>query len=130
MRFPRVFTRGMSSPFADQTYESRVSEIREPNGKVVFHQDNVQVPSDWSQVATDILAQKYFRRTQVPDALSFGGGGRARTQKKRGAGLTAIFTPKFYLPKRFTWPRIITRNICCKTRPAFGAIFWRYTGII
>lgn len=66
MQIPRRFTKNLSSPYADQTFEVRKSEIREPDGRVVFSQDNVLVPKDWSQVATDILAQKYFRKTGVP----------------------------------------------------------------
>ncbi len=63
----RVFTLGLKGPYDDQKFEARRSEIREPDGRVVFAQDNVMVPSDWSQVATDILAQKYFRRAGVPE---------------------------------------------------------------
>ncbi len=66
MEIPRIFTRHLDTPYADQTYEKRKSEIREPDGRVVFLQENVCVPADWSQVATDILAQKYFRRRGVP----------------------------------------------------------------
>lgn len=66
MKVPRRFTASLLSPYADQSFEVRKSEIREPDGRVVFSQDNVLVPSDWSQVATDVLAQKYFRRTGIP----------------------------------------------------------------
>ena len=66
MQIPRRFTKNQSSPYADQSYEARKSEIREPDGRVVFCQENVMVPEDWSQMATDILAQKYFRKTGVP----------------------------------------------------------------
>lgn len=47
-------------------YEYRTSEIRNPNGDLVFQMKNVEVPAGWSQVATDILAQKYFRKKGVP----------------------------------------------------------------
>ncbi len=66
MEIPRIFTRPSESPYANQTFEKRKSEIREPDARVVFLQENVTVPTDWSQVATDILAQKYFRRRGVP----------------------------------------------------------------
>lgn len=46
----------------------RTSVIRNPNGEVVFEMKNVEVPSHWSQIATDILAQKYFRKAGVPQA--------------------------------------------------------------
>jgi ribonucleoside-diphosphate reductase alpha chain len=46
-----------------------VSEIRNPDGKVVFRLDNVEVPDFWSQVASDVIAQKYFRKAGVPARL-------------------------------------------------------------
>jgi ribonucleoside-diphosphate reductase alpha chain len=73
MQISRRFTKDLSSPYADQVFEVRKSEIREPDGRVVFGQDNVLVPKDWSQVATDILAQKYFRKTGVPSEGNGGG---------------------------------------------------------
>ncbi|TVQ69976.1 MAG: vitamin B12-dependent ribonucleotide reductase [Balneolaceae bacterium] len=50
-------------------FESRKSEIRNPDGSLVFLLENVMVPSSWSQVATDIIAQKYFRKAGVPARL-------------------------------------------------------------
>lgn len=47
-------------------YEYRTSVIKNPAGDEVFRMDNVEVPKEWSQVATDILAQKYFRKAGVP----------------------------------------------------------------
>jgi ribonucleoside-diphosphate reductase alpha chain len=49
-------------------FELRTSEIRNPDGSLVFQAKNIAVPRTWSQVATDILAQKYFRRAGVPVA--------------------------------------------------------------
>ena len=60
--------------------KSRKSEIREPDGRVVFSQENVNVPSDWSQVATDILAQKYFRR----NGIAPGGGEKSGCPEPKG----------------------------------------------
>lgn len=51
-----------SDPYAAMEWESRTSQILNPDGSVVFKMDNVRVPKEWSQVATDIMAQKYFRR--------------------------------------------------------------------
>ena len=79
MHIPRLFTKGLQSPYDGITFEARKSEIREPDGRVVFSQENVNVPSDWSQVATDILAQKYFRRNGIPPVSSDSG------TKKTGA---------------------------------------------
>jgi ribonucleoside-diphosphate reductase alpha chain len=66
MEIQRRFTRAGESPYAGITFEPRTSEIRNPDGTVIFHQDNVVVPRHWSQIATDILAQKYFRKRGVP----------------------------------------------------------------
>ena len=56
----------MSSVFDQFEYDYRSSVIRNPNGEVVFEMTNVEVPRAWSQIATDILAQKYFRKAGVP----------------------------------------------------------------
>ncbi len=66
MTIKRRFTQEGKSPYQGLKFESRRSEIRNSNGKVIFSQDEVIVPSTWSQIATDILAQKYFRKTGVP----------------------------------------------------------------
>ena len=66
MRVTRRFTLSTSSPYAGLEFVSRRSEIRNPDGTTVFEADGVLVPDGWSQVATDILAQKYFRKAGVP----------------------------------------------------------------
>ena len=66
LRFERRFTKEGVSPFDLFEYDYRTSIIRNPNGEVVFEMDNVEVPKQWSQIATDILAQKYFRKAGVP----------------------------------------------------------------
>ncbi len=68
MLFARRYTKGLKSPYDAFTFASRRSEIRNPDGKLVFEADDVQVPAGWSQVAVDILAQKYFRKAGVPAA--------------------------------------------------------------
>ena len=66
MRIQRRFTEPGRSPYdAIQFRESR-SEIKNPDGSVVFALERFRVPSHWSQVAADILAQKYFRKAGVP----------------------------------------------------------------
>ena len=62
----RYFTKKGESPFDAYQYEQRTSVIRNPSGELVFEMNNVEVPKSWSQVATDVLAQKYFRKTGVP----------------------------------------------------------------
>ncbi len=66
LKFSRYFTESNLSPFDQFIYEKRSSIIRNPSGDVVFEMKDVEVPITWSQVATDILAQKYFRKTGVP----------------------------------------------------------------
>ncbi len=66
MRIPRSFTKEGINPFDQFTYEKRSSTIKNPDGSIVFHMEEVEVPSFWTQVATDILAQKYFRKAGVP----------------------------------------------------------------
>ena len=69
MRIPRQFTREGRDAFAGITFTPRTSRIVNPNGSVVFEMKDVMVPEGWSQVAVDILAQKYFRRAGVPTRL-------------------------------------------------------------
>ena len=69
MRIERRYTQEGRSPYADIAFRLTVSEIRNPDGSVVFHADDVEVPQQWSQVAADVLAQKYFRKAGVPAHL-------------------------------------------------------------
>jgi len=66
MRIDRRFTVEGQSPYADIAFQKTSSEIRNPDGSVVFQLDELEVPESWSQVAADILAQKYFRKAGVP----------------------------------------------------------------
>jgi ribonucleoside-diphosphate reductase alpha chain len=66
MKIDRYFTQEGVSPYDLFTYEKRTSVIRNPAGDAVFEMKDVEVPASWSQVATDILAQKYFRKAGVP----------------------------------------------------------------
>src|SRR6187401_785789 len=69
MRIERRFTKDGQSPYAEINFRLTTSEIRNPDGSVVFRLDNVEVPEFWSQVASDVLAQKYFRKAGVPARL-------------------------------------------------------------
>jgi len=69
MNIKRHFTEGTSSPYEGIVFETRTSEIKNLDGSLVSKVKKAVVPSSWSQVATDILAQKYFRKTGVPAAL-------------------------------------------------------------
>jgi ribonucleoside-diphosphate reductase alpha chain len=66
LAFERQFTSDTINVFEMFEYDYRTSVIRNPSGEVVFEMTNVEVPKQWSQIATDILAQKYFRKAGVP----------------------------------------------------------------
>jgi ribonucleoside-diphosphate reductase alpha chain len=69
MRIERRFTAAGQDPYHGVEFRKAVSEIRNPDGSRVFHQPDIEVPAFWSQVACDILAQKYFRKAGVPARL-------------------------------------------------------------
>jgi len=66
MQIDRLFTQSEKDPLSSIEFVKRTSEIKNPDGTVVFKMDNVMVPATWSQVATDIIAQKYFRKAGIP----------------------------------------------------------------
>ncbi len=66
MKISRLFTKEGSDPLSGIEFVQRVSEIKNPDGTIVFRMEDVTVPKSWSQVATDIIAQKYFRKAGVP----------------------------------------------------------------
>ena len=69
MKIERRFTRAGQDAYASIAFATTTSEIRNPDGKIVFRNDAVEVPEGWSQVASDVLAQKYFRKAGVPARL-------------------------------------------------------------
>ena len=80
LQFRRKYTRDDVNVFEQFEYDYRTSVIRNPSGEVVFEMTNVEVPKQWSQIATDILAQKYFRKAGVPQAD--GSSGRETSVKQ------------------------------------------------
>ncbi|MEQ1681772.1 MAG: vitamin B12-dependent ribonucleotide reductase [Nitrospira sp.] len=66
MKIDRRFTSRRQNPYEGITFVKRSSEIRNPDGSTVFKLENIDVPEAWSQLAIDILAQKYFRKAGVP----------------------------------------------------------------
>ena len=62
----RVFTTPGSDPLEEVTYEKRTSRITNTNGSVVFEMEGAEIPKAWSQMATDIMVSKYFRKAGVP----------------------------------------------------------------
>ncbi|WID97183.1 vitamin B12-dependent ribonucleotide reductase [Bosea vestrisii] len=69
MRIERRHTTAGQSPYAAIPFRTTVSEIRNPDGSIVFRLEGIEVPEVWSQVASDVLAQKYFRKAGVPAAM-------------------------------------------------------------
>ena len=69
MRIERRYTKEGQSPYSTIPFRLAVSEIKNPDGSVVFRQTGIEVPEAWSQVAADVLAQKYFRKAGVPARL-------------------------------------------------------------
>jgi ribonucleotide reductase alpha subunit len=67
MKFARIYS-GPGDPYAGLTFEPRTSRIVNPDGSVIFEAKDVMVPTTWSQVAVDVLAQKYCRKAGVPTA--------------------------------------------------------------
>ncbi len=69
MLVERKYTKSGQDAYAEIEFRRATSEIKNPDGSVVFRLENIEVPASWSQVATDILAQKYFRKAGVPAVL-------------------------------------------------------------
>ena len=69
MHIERRFTKAGQSAYAEIEFRKALSEIKNPDGSVVFRLDDIDVPAQFSQVAADILAQKYFRKAGVPARL-------------------------------------------------------------
>lgn len=69
MRINRFFTEQGKDALSSLEFVKRTSEIKNPDGSIVFRMENVSVPKQWSQVATDIIAQKYFRKAGIPKLL-------------------------------------------------------------
>ncbi len=69
MKIERKFTTAETGAYGGVGFTTTTSEIRNPDGTVVFRNEAVEVPEGWSQVASDVLAQKYFRKAGVPARL-------------------------------------------------------------
>ncbi|MEM6623083.1 MAG: vitamin B12-dependent ribonucleotide reductase, partial [Pseudomonadota bacterium] len=69
MKIARKFTRKGKDAYSTIAFRKATSEIRNPDGSVIFQLKDFDVPKAWSQVAADVLAQKYFRKAGVPARL-------------------------------------------------------------
>lgn len=72
LTIPRVFTTVGADPLERVVYENRISRIVNTDGSVVFEMQGAEIPADWSQVATDIMVSKYFRKAGVPQVDATG----------------------------------------------------------
>src|SRR6516225_7353204 len=70
MHIARFYTIAGRDPYSTVPFRTASSEIRNPDGSIVFQAEGIEVPAEWSQVACDILAQKYFRKAGVPVRLT------------------------------------------------------------
>ena len=69
MKIERRYTKSGQDAYHGLDFRKAVSEIKNPDGSIVFRLEGIEVPASWSQVASDILAQKYFRKAGIPSAL-------------------------------------------------------------
>ncbi|MEX0284415.1 MAG: vitamin B12-dependent ribonucleotide reductase [Paracoccaceae bacterium] len=69
MKIDRKFTKAGQDAYEGVDFVSATSEIRNPDGSIVFRLEGIEVPASWSQVASDVIAQKYFRKAGVPARL-------------------------------------------------------------
>lgn len=107
MQHTRYFTRAKKGPFSEITFHTPASDIKNPDGSVVFSLDAVEVPNTWSQVATDVLAQKYFRKAGVPDKT--------------------VPVPEEGVPE-FLWPRVPAKNATFGSETSCKQVFHRLAG--
>ncbi|MFB3044088.1 MAG: hypothetical protein ACE1Y9_01265, partial [Acidimicrobiia bacterium] len=66
LRITRHFTEAGNDPYDRLDWSTRDSRITNPDGSVVFEMTDAEIPSQWSQVALDIMVSKYFRKAGVP----------------------------------------------------------------
>ncbi|UWQ93136.1 vitamin B12-dependent ribonucleotide reductase [Rhodobacteraceae bacterium M382] len=69
MKIERKFTKAGQDAYAELDFAGVTSEIRNPDGSIVFRLENIEIPTSWSQVASDVIAQKYFRKAGVPNKI-------------------------------------------------------------
>src|SRR5580700_2586249 len=87
MKINRRFTQAGSDVFQTVEYDKRTSRISNPDGSIVFEMTDAEIPKSWSQLATDIMVSKYFRKAGVPQMDENG-------QPKRDADGKAITGPE------------------------------------
>ncbi len=141
MKFRRTYSTPEQT-YAGLTFEARSSRIVNPDGSVIFEAENVMVPTGWSQVAVDVLAQKYCRKAGVPQSLKrvpedgvpewlwrsepaddarFGGESDARQVFNRLAGCWAYWGAKYGYFDSDEDARIYYDEMCAMLARQIGA---------
>ena len=113
MRIERRNTTQGQSPYAGIDFRLTTSEIRNPDGSVVFRLENVEVPEFWSQVASDVLAQKYFRKAGVAarlkkveeETVPSGCGARCRHRARRRPARAERYVSELFIEAGVRTPR-------------------------
>ena len=83
LRITRRFTRADQDPYDQIEWSLSDSKITNPDGSVVFEMAGVEIPASWSQVASDIMVSKYFRKAGIPQ---YDEDGNQVLGRRRGAG--------------------------------------------
>ena len=86
LRITRRFTEAGKDPFDKLEWSRRDSRITNPDGSTVFEMTDAEIPAGWSQVASDIMVSKYFRKAGVPQ---FDDDGHPGLRRERPAGARA-----------------------------------------
>src|SRR5271168_3313909 len=81
LQFQRFFSQDGVSPFDEIEWERRTAEITDDSGKVIFRQEDVEVPKSWSALATKIAVSKYFYG-DIANGSDPYKGGRERSVKQ------------------------------------------------
>ncbi len=130
LTFARYFTKKSVHPFDELEWENRDSAIYNEKGNVIFKQDQVEVPSFWTQLATDIAASKYFRKAGVPDVESESSARElvtrvARTLRRAGEEIGGYFATQ---EDAETFEMELT-HILVTQRGAFNSPVWFNCGL-
>ena len=98
MRIQRFFTQAGHDPYEGINFTNRSSKIVNPDGSVVFEALDIQMPEQFSQVAVDIMAQKYFRKAGVPvETTAISEKGIPNWMRRRKPTAKTEFTSKTFI---------------------------------
>jgi len=122
MKINRQFTSSGKDPFASVTWVKRSSKITNPDGSIVFEMKDAEVPESWSQLATDIMVSKYFRKAGVPQWQD-ASGNTAAPNMVDGKSLDASLTPMMKDGKQAFGPERSARQVIHRL-----AGCWRHWG--